>query len=363
MEEEKAYEYWLCRVEGLGPAKLSRIYAACPGARDCFLMEKSSLQRIYGLEEKDVINILESRKKADPVAEYEALLKSGVSMIGMEDPEYPEGLKMIKDPPWCLFVRGKLPTERRPRVAVVGARECSDYGRAMAKTIGRVLAENGVQVISGMARGIDSYAHEGALMSGGDTYAVLGCGVDICYPASSRKLYEEIPKMGGVLSEFSPDEEPRPALFPVRNRIISGISDAVIVVEARKRSGSLITADLALSQGKDIYALPGRITDSLSSGTNRLISQGATPIVSMEDLLKNLKLAFAPFYKEEKKAEPALPEKEAAVYGKLTESAKKLEELLKETGLKIPELTESLLRLTAAGLCEESFKNCYRRKN
>ncbi|MBQ4293906.1 MAG: DNA-processing protein DprA [Lachnospiraceae bacterium] len=362
MNDEKIYELWLAMVDGLGPVKLAHIHNACVSAREVFFMKEELVEKIYGLEKTDVESILNSRRGCDPAAEYEAMIRSGVRMILQEEEEYPASLRQIKDPPAQLFVRGRLPDQRRPRVAVVGARECSEYGKAMAKTIGETLARSGVQVISGMAKGVDSYAHLGALRAERDTYAVLGCGVSICYPASSKSLYEELPEKGGVLSEYPPKEKPRPGSFPVRNRIISGLSDAVVVVEARVRSGSLITADHALTQGKEVYALPGRIIDPLSGGTNRLIAQGAFPVISMEDLLKNLRLSLAAYESREDKSPPALPEKEAKVYRRLSLFPKGLEELLAETKYPLPELSKILIRLASSGFCEESFKNSWRRK-
>ena len=359
--KNRKYDLWLSRVEDIGPAKLHRIYAACASAEECYHLPEKELLMIYGLEDKDVRKILASKEHADLDREYEEFEKTGIRMVGPEDPDFPEVLKEISSPPYWLFVRGRLPDFSRPRVAVVGARTCSDYGRSMARLIAKVLAEANVQVISGMARGIDSQAHLGALSAERDTYAILGCGVDVCYPLESRGIFTEIPKRGGLISEYPPGEEPRAGYFPVRNRLISGFSDAVVVVEARKRSGSLITADLALEQGRDVYALPGRITDSLSVGTNRLIAQGATPVISMADLLKDLEITNASFREKEPRETVSLVKTEQKVFQKLSFESADMERLLKETGLSIPTLTEILVKLQNLGLVEESFKNYYRR--
>ena len=171
---------------------------------------------------------------------------------------------------------------------MIGARECSEYGIYVAKNFAKELGAHGIPVISGMARGIDSISQEAALQGGGRTYAVLGCGVDICYPKSSRRLYEQILKQGGILSTFPPGTEPIKRLFPERNRIVSGLADVILVVEARQKSGTFITVDMALEQGREVYAIPGRLTDRLSDGCNLLLQQGALIAVSPKDLLQHL---------------------------------------------------------------------------
>ena len=191
------------------------------------------------------------------------------------DKAYPERMRPYPDMPAGIYTKGRLPFEGVPSAAIVGARACSVYGRVQARRYARELAAAGVQIISGLATGVDAAAHEGALEGGGVTFAVLGCGVDICYPKENYPLMRRMLEHGGgILSEFEPGEEPAAWHFPQRNRIISALADLVLVVEARKRSGSLITADYALEQGKSVYALPGRVNDPLSEGCNRLIAQG-----------------------------------------------------------------------------------------
>ena len=179
-----------------------------------------------------------------------------------------------------------MPLENEPAAAIIGARLASGYGREQARRFGRQIGARGISVISGMARGIDGIAQKAALDAGGRSYAVLGCGVDICYPEENRELYERLQQQGGVLSEYPPGMQPIAKLFPPRNRIISGLSDLVLVIEARKRSGTLITVDMALEQGREVYALPGRVSDSLSDGCNRLIRQGAGPATCPQDILE-----------------------------------------------------------------------------
>jgi DNA processing protein len=206
------------------------------------------------------------------------------------DPPFPEQLRAIFDPPPALYVRGQGELEliARRAVAVVGARACSPYGAQVARRLGRELAGAGLVVVSGLARGIDGEAHRGALDAGGVTVAVLGCGIDRDYPASHAQLSRRIEEQGLVVSEYEPGVEPAPWRFPARNRIIAGLSEAVVVVEARERSGALITADFGLDEGREVFAVPGEITSSLSSGTNALLKLGATPLTSSQDVLDAL---------------------------------------------------------------------------
>ena len=208
--------------------------------------------------------------------------------ILLTDREYPRRLLEIPQAPKQLYVRGKLPEEGVPSVAVIGARDCSYYGQEVAKRLGRLFGENGIQVISVMARGIDGIGQQAALQAGGSSFAVLGCGADICYPRQNQDLYDRLCKQGGVISEYEWGTPPRAGYFPPRNRIVSGLADAVIVVEARKKSGTLITVDMALEQGKEVYAVPGRLVDDLSSGCNYLIKNGAGILLDMEEFMEEL---------------------------------------------------------------------------
>lgn len=210
--------------------------------------------------------------------------------VTKEDTEYPLRMKPLASMPETLYVIGALPEDSAPTVAIVGARLCSAYGRETAYAFGRELGRNGVQIISGMAVGIDSAAQEGALDAGGKSFAVLGGGADVCYPRANTTLYNRLKSGGGILSEQPPGTKPAGYLFPPRNRIISALSDIVLVVEAKERSGSLITVDFALRQGKSVYAVPGRVGDALSDGCNRLICEGAAIAYAPEAILEELRI-------------------------------------------------------------------------
>lgn len=283
---ESWYLFWLSNLPGIGLRTLERIMGHFGSASAVYGADRKELAQVPGLSPAHVERIVceEERQRLDQ--DWRELEGKKMRYYSLYNKEYPERLRTLYDPPRHLWVKGRLPEETRCAVGIVGARECSMYGRDMARMFGFRLAEAGVQIISGMAKGIDGWAHQGALESGGDTYAVLGCGVDICYPSIHRRLYESIQRRGGILSELPAGTRARAGFFPMRNRIISGLSDGLLIVEAREKSGSLITADAALEQGKDVFVIPGRIGDELSTGCNRLIRQGAVPVLSPSDILE-----------------------------------------------------------------------------
>ncbi len=291
------------------------------------------------------------------------LKEQGVGFVTEEMDSFPERLRTIQDSPDALFYKGNLPSGENTAAAIVGARSCSAYGRTIAGELGGQLSLCGIDIISGMAYGIDGYAQKGAVEMGGKTFAILGCGPDICYPRTHIPLYMDIQKRGGILSEFPPGTPPKSSHFPRRNRIISALSDFVIIVEAKERSGSLITADFALEQGRDIYAVPGRVDDPLSRGCNRLIAQGAGLIVSVEDLKKELALAgYLPrnqSVKNDEKPQFALATDEKMVYSCLDLHPKGLEEIVYLTHLPVSSVLSALLSLQIKEYVREEGKTHY----
>jgi len=265
--------------------------------------------------------------------------------------ELPELLRQIHDPPRTLFLRGGADVEVlwRPAVAIVGARACSTYGAQVARMLGRELAASGLVVVSGLARGVDGEAHRGALDAGGVTVAVLGCGIDRDYPAAHTELARRICERGLVVSEYEPGVEPAPWRFPARNRIIAGLTAATVIVEARERSGALITADFALEDGREVFAVPGEITSMLSTGTNRLLRQGATPLTSTEDVLELFGLSPA-----QGPQAPTLSVAAAKVLERLAEGAVSADELARATELEPGPLAAGLAELELAGLVAEA---------
>jgi DNA processing protein len=261
-------------------------------------------------------------------------------------PAYPPLLAELHDPPPRLHVRGG-PAEilAGPAVAVVGARSCSPYGAQVARELGRTLAGAGVVVVSGMARGIDGEAHRGALEAGGPTVAVLGCGIDRDYPQRHAELARRIVGSGAVISEYGPGIEPAPWRFPARNRIIAGLARATVVVEARERSGALITADFALELGREVFAVPGEITSALSAGTNDLLRQGAAPLLSPEDVLDAIGIEPA----SAGKVADVTPTAEA-VLSVLVDGARGVDELVLAAGREPGKVAAALVELELAGL-------------
>ncbi len=284
--QEKAYEYWLYHVPEIGNATIRKLLDVYGSARGIYDAGEECFKEAVTARQLD--SIIRSRMEWNLFGEYDRLKEQGIIFTTWEQKDYPERLRQIPDAPYGIFCKGKLPENHPLTVSVVGARECSEYGRYVAQGLGKVLGENGVPVISGMARGVDSICQMAALEAGGISYGVLGCGVDVCYPAGNRKLYEKLTEKGGVLSILPPGTMPRPQYFPPRNRIVSGLADVIVVVEARNRSGTLITVDMALEQGKEVYVVPGRITDRLSDGCNRLLKQGAGVILSPMDFLEEI---------------------------------------------------------------------------
>ena len=284
------YLYWLANVSGLGTACRERLLEAFGTGAAVYGAQEKHLAMV--LEKAKAEKLLETRTKWDVDRAYEELQEKQISFVCTADAEYPERLRDIPDHPFGIYYRGGMPQSRKLAVAVVGARECSDYGRFIATELGRELGTAGVQVVSGMARGIDGISQLAALEAGGESFAVLGNGVDICYPKGNQPVYDRMLIQGGVLSTYPPGTAPKPQLFPPRNRIVSGLADVLVVVEARQKSGTLITVDMALEQGREVYAVPGRITDRLSDGCNKLVREGALVFLSPRDFMEGLRHSF-----------------------------------------------------------------------
>jgi DNA processing protein len=294
--------------------------------------------------------IWEERRRAKPEEELVKAEKAGAHIVTIEE-EYPEPLREIADPPPVLYVLGEWTAEDRLAVGMVGTRRATSYGRLVAKKLAQELAERGITVVSGMAPGIDTAAHEGALLSG-RTLAVLGTGLGKPYPAGSEKLMQRIAERGAVLSEFPWDMEGAQWTFPRRNRLIAGLSLLVVVVEAPERSGALITADYALEQGKEVLAVPGPITSEASLGTNRLIREGAKPVLSVDDILEELGMLPLPGLSPKPRT-PELSEDAARVYELIGLEPLSIEEIVAKTGLSHPRVSQILLELELSGLVEE----------
>ena len=285
-----------------------------------------------------------------------------IRCITKEDPEYPVKMKQYPSMPNKLYVKGRLPLAEKPAVAVIGARMCSPYGRIQAFRYAKVLSEAGIQIISGMALGIDSEGHKGALEGKMPTFAVLGSGVDVCYPRANRKLYERILwEGGGVISECPPGTQPMPWCFPAINRIISALADAVLIVEAKENSGSLITAGFALEQGKMVYAIPGAVTDALSRGCHKLIYDGAGIAYSPEIILEELEICTKTNIKSDEKNDLGLESDLNMVYSCLDLRPKNVDYIVRKTGFSPGQVSNYLIELMLQGLITECGKHYYTR--
>ena len=290
--EEKRFMELLCSVKGLNGSVGRSLIEYFGSAKNIFDADDKTLSGMLspGLF-KSFSALRRALLSADKDIEKKAAFghsPDGINFITFKEPGFPEKLSEIPDAPVGLWYIGSLPASDIPSVAVIGARECSSYGECVAKGLGAALGRAKVQVISGMARGIDGISQQAAWDEGGLSYGVLGSGADVCYPPSNRRLYDSLSLSGGIISIYPPGEMALPQNFPPRNRIVSGLADAVVVVEARQKSGTLITVDMALEQGREVYAVPGRITDRLSDGCNGLIGQGANVFLSPDIFLAEL---------------------------------------------------------------------------
>jgi len=353
------YAYWLANIPGFGNGKIRYLYEYAKTAEEIYGIPLSQIKKMEGLTEEDVKAFHIHRCRWDLDKEWFGLMGQGIGFVSLEDTNFPEKLRNIPNPPYALYYIGQLPAPNKKTVAIVGARGRSAYGSEVAGRLSKALSDHGVQIISGMARGIDADAHKGALEGVTETFAVLGCGVNICYPKENHYLYNKIISRGGVISEYSPNANPIAKQFPARNRIISGLSDCVVVIEAKEKSGSLITADFAMEQGKDVYALPGRISDALSVGCNQLIKQGAGIIKSVDDFLLDMEILTEITYTQNDFRKNLLEKDERLVYSLTDFCPIGLGTLVDKTSISISRLIEIIEKLKSLGLIKETFTNYY----
>jgi len=286
LEKREVY-IWLSSIQGVSYSAIHKLEQYFGNIEKVWEAEGKDIYQALGKRSKSAVKIVNLRTKEYWQKIKDKLSALKVSAVTISDPHYPEKLKKIYDPPYVLFYRGELPGDR-PTIGMVGARNATPYGKWAAKKLAKELADRGVGIISGLALGIDTESHKGAVENAGYTLGVLGSGVDVPYPPTNNQLMEKIPYQGCILSEFYLGEEPLKHHFPQRNRIISGLSDGIVVIEAGEKSGSLITVEYGLEQGKDIFALPGNINCEKSRGTNRLIRDGAKIIIEVEDILSEI---------------------------------------------------------------------------
>lgn len=360
MNEREWLWYEMCTVQGVGCLTIKKLIEYAGSLEEAVELTTEEVRESHICSAKMLTGWNEARQQRKRLRqEFERLGERGISFFSIENDMYPEKLRAFQDAPMGLWLKGRLPEVDKPCAAIIGSRGCTSYGLELAREIGGKLAGIGVNVISGMAIGIDAAGQWGALCAGGYSLGVLGSGVDICYPRDNIDLYETLIGQGGLLSENAPGTPGLAQFFRLRNRLISGMSDCVIVVEAREKSGTQITVSCALDQGREVFCVPGRMTDPLSRGCNQMISQGARILYDFSELAAFFDADMEKF--THKTAAPALSELESMVVSKLTDDPKHFEEILNETGLPVGELMEILLRLEMKGVAYQQVKNYYRK--
>jgi len=348
---EKRYWVGFNLVKGIGAVRLQ-------GLRDHFgdlalaWQAPADALQAAGLSPKLTGRVAQVRTDVDLDKLLARITAQGIEILTWEDDLYPARLKEIDQPPPVLYVRGTLTNEDAWSVAVVGTRRVSAYGRQVTEEIGSYLAGNGVTVVSGLARGVDAIAHQSALKAGGRTIAVLGCGVDRIYPPEHAQLAGKMIANGALVSDYAPGTPPEASNFPPRNRIISGLSVATVVVEAGETSGALITAQFAIDQGREVFAVPGNILAPQSKGTNRLIAQGARPLLSVRDLLDVLNLTRVNEQRLVRKVLPA-DETESKLMSVLTHEPLHMDEIRNQTGLPIERVSATLVMMELKGMVRQ----------
>ena len=343
-------------IPGLGNVLIKNLLDNFGSPDKIFKASISDLIEIDGISHKTANKIKNREYTSDPIKEVKRVEKAGIRIITYSDPAYPKKLRDIYDPPMLLYLKGKDIPVNQTFISVVGSRNPTQYGLRAAEKIGQGLARRGLGVASGMARGIDSAAHWGCLSGLGFTIAILGTGIDVLYPKSNNKLFQQIIRKGAVVSEFPVGTPPEPKNFPIRNRIIAGLSDGVAVVEATKNSGSLITASLALDQGREVFAVPGSINSFKSTGCHFLIKQGARLIENSDDIIEEIGLNHIYTPKTDtfkQKPCPPMEESEKSLYDIIGDYPIHIDQVVRQGNLKPEEASSILMRMELKGIIKQ----------
>jgi DNA processing protein len=345
--------YWisLTRVVGIGPRRFDLLVSGLGSARAAWEADRGTLVAA-GLDRRSADAILVARRRMDPEREVENLQRAGCDAITLKDPRYPPALAEIYDPPPVLYVRGDLDPPETPALAIVGTRGASAYGRMAAEQLSSELAAAGVTIVSGLALGVDTAAHRGAIAGGGRTIAVLASGLDRIYPSQNAALAEDVSRHGGLVSEFPLGIKPDAMNFPRRNRVISGLTWGTLVVEAGERSGALITAAFASEQGREVLAVPGSIFSAKSKGTNALIRDGATPVASSEDVLNELQPHRGPRQLTVADIVP-LDETERLLFSVLSADPMHIDEIARDVSLPMSLVSSALAMMELKGAARQ----------
>ncbi len=346
--------YWIAfnRVNGIGPAKVRALIDHFGDLEQAWPAAPIDL-KAAGLDRKAIESLLQTRSALDLDRELDRVEKFGAEIIIWDDPDYPPLLRNIPDAPPVLYVKGQLTAaDREWTIAIVGTRKASAYGRQAAETLAEELTRNGITIVSGLARGIDAAAHEAALKAGGRSIGVLACGIDQVYPPEHKRLADRLTEHGALITEMPIGSPPEAGTFPARNRIISGLALGTIVIEAGETSGALITADRALEQGREVFAVPGNIFSKASLGTNRLIKEGATLITSAQDVMEALNLKMIVEHSE---ARAVIPEDatEAKLLSLISHDPVHVDQIVHDSGLPITQVSSTLAMMELKGMVRQ----------
>lgn len=349
--EDKKYWVGFNLIKGIGAVRMQGLVAYFGDLESAWRADPDHLAEA-GLGAKVIERVIQAREGVDLDQVWEKIESQGIKILTWQDEAYPLRLKEIDQPPPVLYIRGEYLPDDLFAVAIVGTRRVTPYGRQITEEIASFLAANGITVISGLARGVDAIAHQASLKAGGRTLAVLGSGVDKIYPPEHRALAEQMMERGGIISDYAPGTPPDASNFPPRNRIISGLSLAVVVVEAGETSGALITAEFAAEQGREVFAVPGSILAPQSKGTNKLIQRGALPLLSAGDLMQALDLTRVGEQKSARKILPA-DETEARLWNVLGSEPLHVDEIRNQTDLPIEKVSAALALMELKGMVRQ----------
>ncbi|MGB6606928.1 MAG: DNA-processing protein DprA [Atribacterota bacterium] len=355
--KKNSLQYWLAwnKITDIGPKRFYKLLEYFGSVDTAWQAKSGEISKILNLSSKIATRVFEEKNSINPEQELDLIDKHKVNVITIEDAQYPDNLKTIHYPPPVLYFKGTIVEADKNSISIVGSRKATYYGKMVAEKLSKDLALSSLTIISGMARGIDTAAHKGALSVNGRTIAVLGCGIDHIYPPENRRLAQEIQESGAVLSEFPLFTLPERQNFPRRNRIISGLSLGTVVVEAAEKSGALITADFALDQGREVFAIPGNINSPLSNGTHNLIKQGAKLVDNYQDILEEIHMVFPQKTagKEIVKVNTSLKEEEKIIYRLINKEPAQIDEIITASKLSAGKVSEILLILELKDLIKE----------
>ncbi len=355
--KEQELKYWLAwnKISDIGPKRFHKLIKYFGSAENAWHAKSGEILKVLSLSNKISSRISEEKNNINPNKELDLLDQHKVRVLTINDGLYPQNLKEIHDPPPVLYFKGSIIEKDKNSISIVGSRKATYYGKMVAENLSKDLALVGLTIISGMARGIDTAAHKGALSVNGRTIAVLGCGIDLIYPPENRRLAKEIEESGAIITEFSFSTLPERQNFPRRNRVISGLSLGTVVVEAAEKSGALITTDFALEQGREVFAVPGNITSSMSNGTHNLIKQGAKLINTYQDILEEIPgiVTQETNTKEINPEKYSLSKEDQIIYKIISNEPMHIDEIIEISKLSASKVSEVLLNLELKDLIKE----------